>query len=92
MQTRVAVIGIIIEDKSSVDELNKIISQYSEYVVGRMGIPYHKRDISIISLSVEAPQDVISGFTGKLGRLKGVQAKTAFSNAFFEDEGQNQFE
>ena len=92
MQSRVAVIGIIIEDKSSIDELTHIISEYSEYVIGRMGIPYHKRDISIISLCVEAPQDMISGFSGKLGRLSGVQAKAAYSNAIFDDALENQFE
>lgn len=84
MQQRVAVIGIIIENRSSIDELNHIISEYSDYVIGRMGIPYRKRGISIICLSVEAPQDIISGLSGKIGRLDGISAKTAYSNNFFE--------
>ncbi len=84
MQQRVAVIGIIIENRSSIDELNHIISEYSDYVIGRMGIPYRKRGISIICLSVEAPQDIISGLSGKIGRLEGISAKTAYSNNFFE--------
>ncbi len=85
MQQRVAVIGIIIENRKSIDELNHIISEYSEYIVGRMGIPYHKRGISIICLSVDAPQDKISGLSGRIGRLDGISAKTAYSNAVFED-------
>ena len=86
MQYRVAVIGIIIEDKESVDELNHILSSYAKYIIGRMGIPYPKRDISIISISVDAPQDIISALSGKIGRLKGVQAKAAYSNNIFEEE------
>ncbi|MBO4591558.1 MAG: iron-only hydrogenase system regulator [Eubacterium sp.] len=85
MQQRVAVIGIIIENKTSIEDLNHIISEYSDYVIGRMGIPYHKRGISIICLSVDAPQDVISALSGKIGRLEGISAKTAYSNALFED-------
>ncbi|MBO7427024.1 MAG: iron-only hydrogenase system regulator [Clostridiales bacterium] len=85
MQQRVAVIGVIVENKSSIDELNHIISEYSEYIVGRMGIPYHKRGISIICLSVDAPQDKISALSGKIGKLEGISAKTAYSNAVFED-------
>lgn len=85
MQQRVAVIGIIIENKTSIEDLNHIISEYSDYVIGRMGIPYHKRGISIICLSVDATQDVISALSGKIERLEGISAKTAYSNALFED-------
>ncbi len=80
METRVAVIGIIVENKESVQELNKMLSEYGDYIVGRMGIPYHKKGINIISIVIDASQDVINSLSGKIGRLDGVYAKTAFSN------------
>lgn len=79
METRVAVIGIIVEDENAVNTLNELLHLYSEYVIGRMGVPYRKKGISIISLAVDAPQDVISALSGKIGRIKGVSAKTAYS-------------
>lgn len=85
MQSRVAVIGIIVENKHSIDQLNHIISEYSSYVVGRLGIPYSKRRISLIILFIDAPSDIISALSGKIGRLEGISAKTAFSNAIFEE-------
>ena len=86
METRVAVISIIIEDPESVQAVNDLLHQYSQYIIGRMGIPYRQRGISIISVAVEAPQDVISALSGKLGKLEGVTAKTAYSNYIFKDE------
>ncbi len=86
METRVAVVSIILENSQSVNEVNKLISDYSDYVVGRMGIPYKKRGISIISVVIDSPQDVISTFSGKLGKLEGVSAKTAYSKYVFTDE------
>lgn len=86
METRVAVVSIILENSQSVNEVNKLISDYSDYVVGRMGIPYKKRGISIISVVIDGPQDVISTFSGKLGKLEGVSAKTAYSKYVFTDE------
>lgn len=86
MQTRVAVIGIIIENRDSIEMLNKIISEYSEYIIGRMGIPRHRKKISIISLSIDAPQDVISALTGRIGSLNGISVKTAYSNMLFDEE------
>lgn len=80
METRVAVIGIIVEDMSSVEALNKILHEYGEYVIGRMGIPYKCKKINVISIAVDAPQDVISAISGKIGNLKGVSAKAAYSN------------
>ena len=80
METRVAVIGIILENKESVAELNKLLSEYSDYIIGRMGIPYHKKKINVISIVIDAEQDVINALTGKIGRLGGVYAKTAYSN------------
>ena len=80
METRVAVIGIIIEDSAAVERLNAILHEYARYILGRMGIPYREKNISIISIAVDAPQDVISGLSGKIGALNGVSAKTAYSN------------
>lgn len=80
METRVAVIGIIVEDMSSVEALNKILHEYGEYIIGRMGIPYKLKKINVISIAVDAPQDVISAISGKIGNLKGISAKAAYSN------------
>ncbi len=80
METRVAVISIIIENPESVGEMNELLHQYSKYVIGRMGIPYREKNISIISIAIDAPQDEISALSGKIGKLKGVSSKTAYSN------------
>lgn len=80
METRVAIIGIIVEDENSVNQLNNILHEYGNYVVGRMGVPYRSKGINIISLVIDAPQDVISALSGKIGRIKGVSAKTAYSS------------
>ena len=85
MQTRVAVIGIIVENPAATARLNEILHEYSDYIIGRMGIPYRKRSISVISLVVDAPQDAISALSGKLGRLEGVTAKAAYSNYVFSE-------
>lgn len=79
METRVAIIGIIVEDSNSVEKLNSILHDYGDYVIGRMGLPYREKGISIISLAVDAPQDIISALSGKLGRLPGVSTKTLYS-------------
>ena len=79
MDTRVAVISIIIEDSASVQAMNDILHQYSEYIIGRMGIPYRSRGINIISIAIDAPQDVINALSGKIGRLSGVSSKAAYS-------------
>ena len=80
METRVAVIGIVVDDESSVELLNSTLHEYSAYIVGRMGIPYREKKISIISIAIDAPQDIISALSGKIGRLPGISAKTAYSN------------
>lgn len=80
METRVALIGIIVENQDSTEKLNEILHNYGEYIVGRMGVPYEKKHINIISIAVDAPQDVISALSGKLGAIDGVSTKTAFSN------------
>ena len=82
MENRIALIGIILESRDAVDELNHLLSQYGEYVIGRMGIPYREKGISIISVVLDAPQDVISALAGRIGRLPGVSAKTAYSKPF----------
>ena len=79
MDTRVAVISIIIEDPASVQAMNDILHQYSEYIIGRMGIPYRSRGINIISIAIDAPQDVINALSGKIGRLSGVSSTAAYS-------------
>ena len=85
MGTRVAVIRIIVEKKDSVEHLNSILHDYSEYIIGRMGIPYRQRKINIISIALDAPQNIISTLSGKIGKLEGVSAKTAFSGVISND-------
>lgn len=80
METRVALIGIIVEDESSVASLNELLHQYAPYIIGRMGVPYRPRGVNIISVALDAPQNAISALSGKLGRLEGVSAKTQYSN------------
>jgi len=80
METRVAVISIIVESGAVTESLNELLSSASKYIIGRMGIPYKERGINIISVAIDAPQDVISALSGKIGRLPGVSAKTAYSN------------
>lgn len=79
METRVAVISIIVENDETVDKLNAILHEYGEYIIGRMGIPYRAKDINIISIAIDAPQDTISTLTGKIGKLEGISVKTAYS-------------
>lgn len=80
METRIAVMGIIVENMESVELLNGILHDYGEYIVGRMGIPYRKKNVNIVSIAVDAPQDVISALSGKIGKIQGVSVKTAYSN------------
>ena len=87
METRVAIIGIIVEENDSVEKLNNILHEYGRYIVGRMGIPYRERKINIISIAVDAPQDIISALSGKIGRLDGISAKTAYSNVYTAYDG-----
>ena len=83
MSTRVAVVGIIVEKPDAVLELNWTLHEYECYIVGRMGIPYRERGIKIISVAVDAPQDIINALSGKLGRIDGISAKAAYSNCVF---------
>ena len=86
MESRVALIGIVVENYGSVEKLNGILHEYGSYVIGRMGVPYHKRNISIISVAVDAPSDVISALSGKLGMLPGVNTKTVYSKVSGDDQ------
>lgn len=79
METRIAVIGIVVEDENSVVSLNEILHEYRQYIIGRMGIPYHQKQLSLISIAVDAPNDIISALSGRVGKLKGVTSKTAYS-------------
>lgn len=79
METRVALIGIVVENLNSAEKLNGLLHDYGQYIIGRMGIPYEKKSVSIISVAMDAPQDVISALSGKLGMIDGVTAKTIYS-------------
>ena len=81
MENRVAVLSIIVEDLSMVEKINSLLHEYNEYIVGRMGIPYKQRNVSIICIAMDGPLDRINGLTGALGRIPGVSAKAAFSRA-----------
>ncbi len=83
METRVAVMGIIVEHMDAVEPLNAVLHEYGSSIVGRMGIPYREKKISIISVAVDAPQDTISAMAGKIGKIAGVSVKTAYSNKIF---------
>ena len=80
METRVAVMSIIVESPDSVERLNLLLHECGKYIIGRMGIPYRERNINIISIAIDAPQDTISTLAGRIGKLEGVSVKTAFSS------------
>ena len=89
MDTRVAVISIIVENPAAIEELNHYLHEAGEYIIGRMGIPYREKGINIISIAIDAPQDMISALfsmSGKIGRLNGVSTKTAYSNVITKAE------
>ena len=76
METRVALMGIIVEEPERAAEVNELLHRYSEYVIGRMGVPYRARGVNIISVVLDAPQDKIAALSGKIGRLPGVSASS----------------
>lgn len=84
MQSRIAIIGIIVEEIQNVNQLNQVLHEYGQYIVGRMGIPYQKRGVHIISVAVDAPQDQINALSGKLGKIPGISSKTAYSQLVYE--------
>lgn len=85
MENRIAVMGIIVEDVDSVEALNSLLHDYGTYIIGRMGIPYRDRGLNIVSIAIDAPQDVIAALAGKIGNIGGVSVKTAYSNKIFKD-------
>lgn len=85
--TRVAIMGIIVEDPRSVEALNELLHEYRGHIFGRMGVPYRERGVSVISVALDAPQDVTSALAGKVGALPGVSVKTLYSNVVSEESG-----
>ena len=85
METRIAVMGIIVEDTDSVESLNSVLHDYGAYIIGRMGIPYRDRSLNIVSIAIDAPQDVIASLAGKIGNISGISVKTAYSNKIFNE-------
>ena len=79
METRVAVMSIIVENGEMIEKLNAYLHEYGQYIIGRMGIPYRKRNINIISIALDAPQNTIASLAGKIGSLPGISVKTAYS-------------
>jgi putative iron-only hydrogenase system regulator len=86
METRVALLAIIVEKPENTEKMNALLHQYSDYIFGRMGVPYRRRGINVISIAVDAPSDVISELAGKLGRLEGLSVKAAYSRHTFRDQ------
>ena len=83
METRIAVMGIIVENVASVEALNSLLHDYRAYIIGRMGIPYKDKGISVVSIAIDAPQDVISTLAGRVGKLDGISVKTAYSSKVY---------
>lgn len=76
METKIALIGIIVEDVQAVERVNTLLHQYSDYIVGRMGLPYREKNVNIISVVVDAPENAISSLSGKLGMIEGISVKS----------------
>ena len=85
METRVAVMSVIVENGDMVERLNAILHEYGEFIIGRMGIPYRKRKVNIIAIALDAPQNIISALSGKIGALPGISVKTAYSSVMSTD-------
>ena len=85
-ETRVAVIGVIVEEPESVEALNAILHDHAPYILGRMGVPYREKNVNIISVAIDAPQNVINTLSGKIGKLPGVSVRTAYSNVISKGE------
>lgn len=90
METRVAIISIIVEDtagsRESVEALNRLLQEYGRYIIGRMGLPYREKHINIVSVVIDAPQDVISALSGKIGKMPGLSSRTTYSNVITREE------
>ena len=79
METRIAVMSVIVPSGEDVEALNALLHEYGQYIIGRMGIPYRQKGVNIISVALDAPQDEISALSGKIGKLPGISAKIAYS-------------
>jgi len=79
MENRVALIGVVVENKDKVVELNALLHEFSGYIIGRMGIPYQDRGVSIISIAIDAPGDIINALSGKIGKIEGITSKTVYA-------------
>lgn len=80
METRIALIGIVVENQNSIEALNHFLHEYGTYIIGRMGVPYRQRQVNLISVAIDAPQDIINALSGKIGKLDGISVKTVYSN------------
>lgn len=89
MEKRVALLGIVVENPESVDRLNALLHRYAEYIIGRMGIPYKQRGISVISVAMDAPADIISALSGAVGRIDGISSKTIYSKITNREDEEN---
>ena len=85
METRVAVMSIILENRDAAEKLNGLLHEYGAYIIGRMGVPYRKRGINLIAVALDAPQDTIAALAGKIGALPGVRVKTAYSGVISKE-------
>lgn len=79
METRIALLAILVKNQDSVEKLNALLHEYHAYIIGRMGIPYKQKQVAIISIAIDATQDIISALSGKIGALEGVSSKTVFA-------------
>lgn len=79
MDRRIAILGIIVEDMDRVERVNELLHEYREYIVGRMGMPYRERGVSVISVVMDADTNMVSALSGKLGMIPGVSAKAVYS-------------
>ena len=80
METRVAVISIIVENAEAVEKLNGLLHEYSAWIIGRMGLPYRAKNVNIICVAIDAPNDKVNALTGALGRIEGINARATYSN------------
>ena len=86
MESRVALLSIIVEAYDSALKINNVLHEYSEYIIARMGIPYRKKNVNIISIAVDAPLEIINALSGKIGQIENVNVKTTFSNIITKNE------
>jgi putative iron-only hydrogenase system regulator len=85
MKNKIAIIGIIVEDNSCINELNDLLHKYNEIIIGRMGVPYRDRKIGVISIIIDSDNDTINSLSGKLGKISGITSKTMFAKVAEND-------